>query len=159
MTLERLINRVVTLVEYGAAAFLALVTALTFVSVIMRYMFSAPVPDSYDFTRLMICIAIFWGLACACWRGEHIQVDLLWSALPPRARLVMDLVAQTVLLACMAVLAWMIFVRVGQIVRSGMSTGDLLIPMWPFFVVASLGLGLAVLVLPVYLVRLLRSGP
>src|SRR5690606_2320806 len=101
----------------------------------------------------------FWGLACACWRGEHIQVDLLWSALPRRAQLVMDLVAQTVLLGCMAVLAWAIFVRVGQIIRSGMSTGDLLVPMWPFFAVASLGLGLAVLVLPIYILRLIKSRP
>lgn len=158
MSVERLINRVITVVEYGAAAFLAVVTMLTFVAVIMRYVFNAPVPDSYDFTRLMICIAVFWGLACSCWRGEHIQVDLLWSALGPRARLAMDMVAGTVLFACMAVLAWMVFLRVGEIVGSGMATGDLLLPTWPFFVVASLGLGLAVLVIPVYLYRLLKSS-
>jgi TRAP-type C4-dicarboxylate transport system permease small subunit len=152
---ERLIDRVVTVVEYGAAAFVALVTALTFVSVIMRYLFSAPIPDAFDFTRLMVCIAIFWGVACACWRGEHIQVDLLWAALPRRAQLVVDVIAILVLFGAMAVLAWMVIVRVIETVPSGRTTGDLLLPVWPFFAVASLGLGLAVVVIPAYLYRLI----
>ena len=154
---ERLIDRVVTIVEYGAAVFIALVTALTFVSVIMRYLFSAPIPDTFDFTRLMVCIAIFWGIACACWRGEHIQVDLFWAALPRRAQLFVDVFAMLVLFGFIAVLAWMVFIRVGDIVRSGMTTGDFLLPVWPFFAVASLGLGLAVIVIPAYLYRLITQ--
>jgi len=152
---ERLIDRIVTIVEYGAATFVALVTALTFVSVIMRYLFSAPIPDTFDFTRLMVCIAIFWGIACACWRGEHIQVDLLWASLPRRGQFVVDVFAMLVLFAAMTVLAWMVFKRVGSIIDSGMTTGDFLLPVWPFFAVASLGLGLAVIVIPAYLYRLI----
>lgn len=153
--MERLINRVVGLVEYGAAVFLALVTVLTFVSVIMRYLFSAPIPDSFDLTRLMLCIAIFWGISCACWRGEHIQVDLLWTVLGPRARLIVDLFATLVLFAAMAFLCWVVVARQFEIVRSGMVTGDLLLPMWPFFAAATLGLLLSVVVLPAYLYRLI----
>jgi TRAP-type C4-dicarboxylate transport system permease small subunit len=156
MSVERLIDRVVRVVEYGAAVFLALVTALTFVSVISRYVFSAPIPDSYDFTRLTICIAIFWGIACACWRGEHIQVDLLWSALGPRGRLLIDVTATLVLFFSMAVLCWVVIARLVVIMRSGMITGDLLLPTWPFFTAATFGLLLAVLVIPAYLYRLVR---
>jgi TRAP-type C4-dicarboxylate transport system permease small subunit len=118
-------------------------------------LFSAPIPDAFDFTRLMVCIAIFWGVACACWRGEHIQVDLLWAALPRRAQLVVDVIAILVLFGAMAVLAWMVIVRVIETVPSGRTTGDLLLPVWPFFAVASLGLGLAVVVIPAYLYRLI----
>jgi TRAP-type C4-dicarboxylate transport system permease small subunit len=154
---ERLIDRVVTVVEYGSAVFLALVTALTFVSVIMRYLFSAPIPDTYDFTRLMVGIAIFWGIACACWRGEHIQVDLLWTALPRRWQTAVDVLAMVVLFGFIAVLAFMVFDRVAEVRRSGMTTGDFLLPLWPFFAVASLGLGLAVIVIPAHLYRLIRQ--
>jgi TRAP-type C4-dicarboxylate transport system permease small subunit len=151
---ERLIDRVVTLVEYGAAAFLALVTTLTFVSMIMRYLFAAPIPDTYDFTTLMVGIAIFWGLACACWRGEHIQVDLFWGMLPRRAQMVVDVIATLVLLGFVAVLTWMVFVRVAETSRSGMTTADFNLPIWPFYAAAWLGLGLAVVVLAAYLYRL-----
>lgn len=157
MSGEKLIDRVVTLVEYGAAVFLALVTAITFVSVIMRYLFSAPIPDTHDFTRYMVCIAIFWGIACACWRGEHIQVDLLWTALPPRGRLIMDVFALIVLLGAIAVLAWVMFGRVGVVTRSGMTTADFRLPIWPFVAVASAGLGLAAITVVAYLYRLLRQ--
>ena len=159
MSIERLIDRVVTLVEYGAAAFIALVTAMTFVSVIMRYGFSAPIPDTHDFTRHMVAIAIFWGIACACWRGEHIQVDLLWSALPPRGKFIMDAVATVVLFISMAVLAWIVFARVGVTIRSGMTTADFRLPLWPFLAIASLGLALTVIVIAAYFYRLIRQRP
>jgi TRAP-type C4-dicarboxylate transport system permease small subunit len=151
---ERFIDRVVSVVEYGAAVFLAIVTLLTFVSVIMRYLFSAPIPDTHDFTRLMLGIAIFWGIACACWRGEHIQVDLLWSTLPPRGKLIVEIVATLMLFGFIVVLAWVVFVRVAERVTSGMTTADFLLPVWPFYAVASLGLGLAAVVIPAYLYRL-----
>jgi len=154
---EKLIDRVVTFVEYGAALFLALVTALTFVSMIMRYLFASPIPDTYDFTTLMVGIAIFWGLACACWRAEHIQVDLFWATRPPRAQRVVDVVATLVLLGFIAVLSWMVFARVAETSRSGMTTADFNLPLWPFYAFASLGLGLAVIVIVAYLYRLIAG--
>jgi hypothetical protein len=59
----------------------------------------------------------------------------------------------------MAVLAFVVFRRVGEIMRSGMTTGDFLLPTWPFFAVASAGLGLAVIVVAAYLYRLVRRHP
>lgn len=153
---ERVIDQVVTVVEYGAAAFLAIVTALTFVSVIMRYVFAAPIPDTHDLTRLMMGIALFWGFACACWRGEHIQVDLLWTALPRAGRIALDLIANLVLFVCVAVLAWTVAARVLVVMASGITTMDFRLPMWPFIAVATLGLFLAVLVIPGFLYRVLR---
>jgi hypothetical protein len=50
-----------------------------------------------------------------------------------------------------------VFVRVIEMVPSGRTTGDLLLPMWPFFAIASLGLGLAVIVIPAYLYRLITQ--
>jgi hypothetical protein len=55
-------------------------------------------------------------------------------------------------------LTWMVLDRVGEVVHSGMTTGDFLLPVWPFFAVASLGLVLAVIVIPAYLYRLILHG-
>ena len=82
-----------TLIEVTAAGFLAVVTLLTFVSVILRYFFAWAIPDSYDFTRLLLGILIFWGMAVASYRGDHITVDLLWSAAPPKVQRAMDVFA------------------------------------------------------------------
>lgn len=158
MILERLLDRTVTVVEYGAAAFLAVVTVLTFVSVIMRYLFVAPIPDDFDFTRLVLGIAVFWGIACACWRGGHIQVDLLWTALPRPGRRAMDVFATLVTFIFMAVFAWTVFSRVAGIRATGMTTMDFQVPMWPFYALATFGLGFAVLLIPAYLYRALTRS-
>ena len=80
------VERFIALIELTAAGFLAVVTALTFVSVILRYFFSWAIPDSYDLTRLLLGILIFWGMAVASYRGDHISVDLLWGVSPPWAK-------------------------------------------------------------------------
>ena len=74
------VDRFIDAIEVTAAGFLAVVTLLTFVSVFLRYLFAWSIPDSYDFTRLLLGILIFWGMAVASYRGDHITVDLLWTA-------------------------------------------------------------------------------
>lgn len=155
MNLEKLIDRIVTVAEHAAAAALAAVTLLTFVSVTMRYLFAAPVPDDFDFTRLVLGIAVFWGIACACWRGGHIQVDLLWNVLPRRGRNAMDVFATLVTFAFMAAFAWTVLSRVGGTQATGMTTMVLQIPIWPFYALAALGLAFAVLLIPAHLYRVL----
>ena len=76
------VDRFIDAIEVTAAGFLAVVTLLTFVSVLLRYFFAWAIPDSYDFTRLLLGIVIFWGMAVASYRGDHITVDLLWAASP-----------------------------------------------------------------------------
>ncbi len=81
-----LVARLIGAMELFAAWLLAAITALTFTSVILRYAFNWSIPDSFDVGRNLLGIAIFWGIALAAYRGEHITVDLLWGALGPRAR-------------------------------------------------------------------------
>lgn len=158
MALERHFDRVVRLVEGTAAAFLAVIALLTFVSVLGRYLFAAVIPDSFDVGRLMLGIAVFWGLAGAVYRGDHIQVDLLWTVLPQRWRKWLDRFADLLVLAAMGVFAWMMWVHVQSTWRSNLSSFDLNLPIWPFYAVAWLGIVLAALLALIRLHRLLRGA-
>ncbi len=101
------VDRFIDLIEVTAAGFLAVVTLLTFVSVILRYFFSWGIPDAYDVTSLLLGILIFWGMAVASYRGDHITVDLLWSAMPPLVQRAMDVFAALVTLVGLAAFTWM----------------------------------------------------
>src|SRR5512146_1677385 len=68
------VDRFIDVIELTAAGFLAVVTLLTFVSVFLRYLFAWSIPDAYDFSRLLLGILIFWGMAVASYRGDHISV-------------------------------------------------------------------------------------
>jgi TRAP-type C4-dicarboxylate transport system permease small subunit len=136
---DRLIDRFVAAADFAAALFLAAITALTFAEVFMRYVVRQGIPDAFDIGRLLLCVALFWGLAGCCRRGEHIQVDVVWEMLSPRWRKAMDLVATTVTAVFMVGLTWMTFVRVQSTRDSGQVTFDLLIELWPFYALAWLG--------------------
>jgi TRAP-type transport system small permease protein len=149
------VDRFIDLIEMTAAGFLAVVTLLTFVSVILRYFFSWSIPDSYDFTRLLLGILIFWGMAVASYRGDHITVDLLWSAAPPLAKRAMDVFSALVMLVAMAVFTWMFAEKVLNTRADHVGTFDLRQPVWIYFFIAWIGLAAAVLLLALRTVRLL----
>ena len=150
-------DRIIGAAERIAGAFLAFVVALTFVSVVLRYIFAWSIPDSYDLSRNFLGILIFWGIAVTGFRGGHITVDLVWNALPRRARHWLDLLATVFTLACMAGFAWAMAAKVLDEYASGEQTYDLRLPVWPFFLLAWLGLGGSVVLLLVRLVRQARA--
>ena len=148
------VDRFIDVIEVTAAGFLAIVTLLTFVSVILRYFFAWAIPDSYDFTRLLLGILIFWGMAVASYRGDHITVDLLWSALPAWAKRGLDVFAALVTLIGMAAFTWMFAVKVLNTRADHVGTFDLRQPVWIYYLIAWVGLASAVLLLVLRTARL-----
>jgi TRAP-type transport system small permease protein len=140
---QRLIGRV----EGCAAAALMFITALTFTSVFTRYVFVKPIPDAFDISRLMMGIMIAWGIATCGFRDDHIQMDALWSMLGPRGKRALDLFATAVSLFFMALFTWTLARRVWIIYTSGEKTFDVGLPLWPFYLVAWVGIGLGAVLL------------
>lgn len=158
MVTRRTIERLVAAVDVAAALFLAVMTLLTFADVLMRYILLGNVPDGFDLGRLLLCVALFWGVAGCCHRGEHIQVDFVWELLPPAGRRLLDLVAVTVTAIFMIGLSWMTLVRVQSTLDSGQTTSDLQLPLWPFYAIAWLGVALGTLLLAGRYAAVLRGG-
>ncbi|MGA8158851.1 MAG: TRAP transporter small permease [Rhodoplanes sp.] len=148
-------DRFIDGIELIAAAFVGIVAADVFVSVLLRYFFSTSIPDGYDFGTLLLGILIFWGIAATSYRGTHITVDLLWANVGPRAQRYIDIFATLILLLVMAVLTYALFDKVLSTYEANISTFDLRIPTWPFFAVAWLGVVAAVLLIAVRTYRLI----
>ena len=110
--------------ERVAAAALGLLTCFVFVSVTTRYLFNWPVPDAFDFTRLLLCVAVFWGIASACGRDDWVRADVLWEFLGPRARLWIDRFGRALILLFFVVLCWKAFEKVWDVHGNGESTSD-----------------------------------
>lgn len=159
MTKLGVTDRLIAGAERVAGGFLAFVTALTFVSVVLRYLFSWSIPDAYDLSRNFLGILIFWGIAVTSYRGDHITVDLLWGALPRRGRYGLDLLGTLFSLVCLAGFSWAMAAKVLDTRATGEATYDLRLPVWPFYTVAWIGIAASVLLLLVRLVRQLRAGP
>src|SRR6185503_2551251 len=91
-------DRFINGIEWLAAIFVGIVALNIFVNVLLRKFFRTSIPDSYDFGRMLLGILIFWGIAATSYRGGHITVDLVWSAVGTSRRRMIDVFATLVLL-------------------------------------------------------------
>lgn len=142
-----MLRRIVKFVELFGGIVLAAVATLTFVSVFMRYLANAPIPDSFDFSRLLMSMVILWGIAAASYYGEHIQFELVRARLGPRYRRFADLCSTLIVLAALAVVTVMLAKMVLESIQNGVTTSGLSIVLWPFYVAAWLGVAFSILLL------------
>lgn len=152
---RNLMDRFIDGIELIAAIFVGLVAADIFISVMLRYFFSVQIPDSYDFGRLLLGILIFWGIAATSYRGTHITVDLVYANVGQSWKRVIDVFATLVLLFVVTVQTYTLFDKVIGTYADNVSTFDLRLPVWPFFLVAWIGDAFAVLLIAVRTYRLI----
>lgn len=147
-------------VELVAGLLLGAIAVLTFVAVMLRWLFNYGLPDTFDFSRLLLGTAMFWGIALAGFHNRHIQVDGFWEMAPAWGKRLIDIFATLVTLAFMLLFAWMLESKVTSVFASNEQTFDLRLPVWPFHALAALGIALAAMLLVLRLFRLItrREG-
>jgi TRAP-type transport system small permease protein len=118
----------------GLMAALALfgIMWLTAFDVSGRKFFSASVPGSLELTELLMVVVIFAGLPLVSLQGEHVVFDSLDRWLPPwwlrMQQAVVDLLCALLLLG----LAWLMWVKAGQMAEYGDTTAQLKLALSPF---------------------------
>lgn len=127
----RALERFCQIVEVLAGLLLGFSTILVCASAAGRYLFSWPIPDAFDISRLMIGACIMWGFASIGYRGGHIKVDLFAEMMSPKVRRIIDVFAWATLLFFVILLTWKMFDRVESAMRSNEATFDLRISVWP----------------------------
>src|SRR5580698_11563284 len=148
-------NWFIDFIELVAAAFVGIVAADIFISVMLRYFFNVQIPDAYDFGRLLLGILIFWGIAATSYRGTHITVDLVWANVGPRYQRFIDVFATLVLLFVVTVQTYTLVDKVIDTYNAHIVTMDLQLPIWPFFLVSWIGDVSAVLLIAIRTYRLI----
>ena len=126
----------------GATALFA-VMALVFTAVMLRY-FGIIIPDSYDLSRMLLGILIFWGIALAVAENSMIKVDALYALAGPRGKQLIRAFAAIVTAVVLGLVAWRAGDAVIDSFHSKVSTSDVRLRLWPFYAVASIALFLAV---------------
>jgi len=134
--MERFIHAVNT----AAGLFLGCVALLTFTVALLRYAFSITIPDWFNFACMVQGIAIFWGIASTTHEGRHICVDGVWEISGPKMRRWIDLFADTATLVFLGALGWMLVYKVQSTYQTNQVSADLSWPLWPFHLLASLGI-------------------
>ena len=130
-------KRILAATETVAAVFLLFIALVTAGNVMLRDFFSIQIPDWFDGSKLVMCIALFWGMAVATYHAGHICVDVLWEQLGTANKRRLDLVAGAVTVAFLAPMAWMVWVKVAT--TGTQTTMDLRLPLVWFYGLAACG--------------------
>lgn len=140
-------TKLIKWMERIGALFLFVIATLITVSVALRYLFNAPLPDSDAVSRLLLSIIVFWGLAGACYHDEQVRVDLLWEHLSRRGKFWLEAISSALTLIFLCVFALAALGRVQSQFGSGERTYEVGLPIWPFYAIAWCGIVAAIVAL------------
>lgn len=115
-----------------AAVALFAIMALTLVDVSGRKLLSASVPGSLELTELLMVAVIFAGLPLVSMQGEHVVFDSLDRWVPASLRRVQHALVDLLCAALLLGLAWVMWVKGGQMLEYGDTTAQLKLPVGPF---------------------------
>jgi TRAP-type transport system small permease protein len=119
--------------SFGALAALAILALalITFIDVLARYVFNAPIPGAYEVSELVMGVMIFAGLPVVTWRGTHITIDLLDGITPDWIAGWRDSFMFLVSSLIVAVLGWELWALAGTLASYGDVTEYLRLPIHP----------------------------
>ena len=129
-----------------AATALFAIMALTMVDVGGRKAISTSVPGSLELTELLMVAVIFAGLPLVSLRGEHVVFDSLDRRLPRTLRRWQHAAVDLLCAALLGGVAWLMWVKAGQMTQYGDTTAQLKIAQGPFVFAMSALCGVAALV-------------
>lgn len=138
-------NRFIVAVERTAGAFLGIVAAITFIEALLRYTFSAHIPDGFILGQTLQGIAICWGISTATYSDKHVTVEALYTVVGEAWKRAFDITAYTINLAFFAAFGFMMIFKVYDILKAGEKSIDLNLPIWAGYSLASLGIMVALL--------------
>ena len=129
---ERWEERADAVLGVAAAGILFALMLLSFVDVVMRYLFNRPIRGGVEVAEMMLLVLIFAGLPLVSHADEHVSMDFIDRMLPPRAA---ELLARAVHAVCAAVmffLTWQVWLKAGKVAAYGDVTDVVRIPVAPF---------------------------
>ncbi len=110
-------------VELACGGLMAAITAVVFLQVVSRYVFSYPFDWPEELARYLFIWVALLGAALALKRGAHFSIDALVKRLPARWRLIIPLSIRALLAAftlVVAVKGFQLALRVSEQFSSGM---------------------------------------
>lgn len=135
-----MIRRVIARLDRGMEPLLGMIAGvllfcmmtITFVDVILRYLFNAPLRGSFEITELMLVMLIFAALPLVSRREEHVVMDFLDHFLAPRIYRALRALEHVVSAAVMTGMGWLLWQKAGKLAAYGDTTSVLRIELAPF---------------------------
>jgi len=128
--------------EWIVMLMLAAMTGLTFVQVVLRYVFNSGFTWALELTTVFFAVMIFVGVSYGVRVGAHIGVDALVRLMPPGLRRGVSIVVVLLCLLYSGIVIYGAYEYVSKMKMVGVELEDLPIPVWVVRSVLPLGYAL-----------------
>jgi C4-dicarboxylate transporter DctM subunit len=142
MTLKLLskVERVCAVISGG---FILLMMLLTTLDVFLRYVFNSPLKGNYELQPMLLIGVVYLATSSVQARRAHISLDLLFSRLSKANQLALQLFGDIVFLTFAAMVAWRFSLVTWKAwVIKDYFMGMVSFPLWPPYLIITLGTGL-----------------
>jgi TRAP-type transport system small permease protein len=127
------------------------------VAVVMRYVIGSPMLGANEIVQLVSVAVVMLALPYCTDEGAHVRVDVLDQAIGAGGRWFGDVLSRVLSIFVLSILVWRAGWKALDAWEFGDSTNMLGLPIWPFYALISLGIGLCVLVLAEQLLLLILT--
>lgn len=121
---------------------MAAVTVMTVISVLGRYLFSAPIFGDFELVTMGTAISVFLFLPYCHLRRGNVVIDVFLSWAPRRVQIFFDGVSGLLLTAIAAMLSWRMVYGGLDMYQYNEVSYILALPVWPIFPFAVIALAL-----------------
>ncbi|MFK7835041.1 MAG: TRAP transporter small permease [Sulfitobacter sp.] len=129
--METLLKRISNVLAGFACVVLMGVMLITFVDVVGRYFFNAPVTFAVELIQLGMGLLVLFGLAITTLERGHIAVDILDTVVPGGLRKLFAVAAALSGVVFISLIAWRLWDRGANFLGDGLATDVLFLPVWP----------------------------
>ena len=148
---QQFIIKIVTtpskILNYIGSVVLFMLVIMTTIDVTGRYLFSKPLPATYELTQFMFSITVFFGMAYFGIVKRHIRINLLVDKFPTAAQNIIDTTTGLLSLGMCIVLSWQAFVQARVLQLDKLRSDIWHIPIFPFQFLIALALAIFAMVL------------
>ncbi|MGB0927566.1 MAG: TRAP transporter small permease [Pikeienuella sp.] len=144
--METLLKRISNALAGFACIVVVLVMLTTFVDVVGRYFFNAPVTFAVEVIQLGMGLLVLFGLAITTLERGHIAVDIVENLVPPFVRKIFAIIAAISGVVFLSLIAWRLWDRGMNFLSDGLATDVLFLPVWPVVILMALAAGVAAVV-------------
>jgi TRAP-type C4-dicarboxylate transport system permease small subunit len=120
---------------------------LTAADVILRYIFNRPVSGAYELIEYMMAIVVPFGIAYCAYQGGHVAIDLLLVHLPKRVQGAIGMITSLLTLGLFVLITWQNLIYIKEQYDSKLTSAVLLIPVYPFIALVTVGTAVFCLIL------------
>ena len=127
---------------------------LTFIDVLLRYIFNNPIQGKEELIAFLMAIVIPFSIVFCAQQVAHVRVDFILEGFPKIVQKILHVFSNLLMLVLFIPITWQSFIFVMDEMESKLTSPVLYIPVYPFIAVVAV----AFLVLTLVLIeRLMRS--